>query len=188
MSLVRKCCIALNTWKTDRGFFVSDVFFLNFTNIIFYTTPHPPLQPMLEAKLMWFSSFQKPLPLINSLILSLEHSVAPARLRCLSSLSTAHRTGLRPAVLIQEPPDKSFLRSWKMWSRQQCCSYGLVPAELGLDDQEKKGEGPTICFCQVVMCVLKVAGKDSRFPCVCATKAHWLAFPIDMGNLAADLV
>lgn len=37
-------------------------------------------------------------------------------------------------------------------------------AELGLDDQEKKGEGPAVCFCQVVMCILKVAGKDSRFP------------------------
>lgn len=91
MSLVRKCCIALNTWKTDRGFFVSDVFFLSFTNIIFYTTtPHPPLQPMLEAKLMWFPSFQKPLQLINSLILSLEHSVAPVRLRCLSCLCPLH--------------------------------------------------------------------------------------------------
>lgn len=33
MSLVRKCCTAVNTWKTDKGFFVGDVFFLNFTYI-----------------------------------------------------------------------------------------------------------------------------------------------------------
>lgn len=55
MSLVRKCCTAVNTWKTDKGFFVGDVFFLNFTyiNSFFFFS-----WPVLETKLIHLSSFQ----------------------------------------------------------------------------------------------------------------------------------
>lgn len=55
------------------------------------------------------------------------------------SLSTAHRTGLRLVVLIQVPPDKSFLDPEKCEAESKG-SYGFTAAELGLDDQEKKGK------------------------------------------------
>lgn len=87
------------------------------------------------------------------------------------SLPTAHRTGLA-VFSLRSPRISPFSNLDKCEAESSVASMALCLRGQGFDNQEKEGEDPAPCFCQVVMCVLKVAGKGSRFLWGCVAKGH----------------